>query len=473
MPLPDPAELQLLKVIDSIADEFERELNAGRRPRIEPFLRRIEPSYVGRLLKELLSLELEWRAESGQTLVTGDYLQRFPQHHQLIETVFAEWETRSGGSVAGPAVDRETPRPGGGGPPPKTPKAPVVPPLPAPPGETGRLQVPGRLGRFELKQQLGAGSFGAVYLAHDSRLGRDVALKVPHSTQPADANRRFLTEARAAGKLKHPGIITVYDSDIVDGSLYIACEYINGGDMSRILKERGTSLKQLVVWLRDAARALAHAHEHGVIHRDVKPSNLLVSESKQVYVSDFGLARRVDDNSSLTADGSVLGTPAYMAPEQAAGKTAAVGPASDQYSVGVMLYEILTGRVPFRGNIPQILQKVVRDQPQRPKELNPNVPEDLEAICLKTLAKNPVQRYRDLNDFADDLDCWLQGKPISIHPTARPGLKGWLRNAKAVPMFVSAVLLAILIYLGIYVAFMDTGSSTNNSQDPVSSGGTP
>ncbi len=455
---PEPAELKLLKVIDSIADEFEQELNAGRRPRIEPYLRRIEPPHAGRLFRELLALELEWRARSGQTLVTGDYHQRFPQFQPFIEAVFVEWETRMGTNTdTAPANEESSP------PAVRKPKVPVVPPLPPDPSETGRLHVPGRLGRFELKQKLGAGSFGAVYLAHDSRLGRDIALKVPHSSQSADSNRRFVTEARAAAKLKHPGIITVFDSDNVDGSLYIACEYISGGDMARILKERRTSLKQLVTWLRDAARALAYAHEQGVIHRDVKPSNLLVSESKQVYVTDFGLARRVEDNSSLTADGSVLGTPAYMAPEQAAGKTTAVGPASDQYSVGVMLYEILTGRVPFRGNIPQILQKVVRDLPQRPKELNPDVPEDLEAICLKSLAKNPAQRYRDLNALADDLDCWLRGKPITLLPPEKPGIRDWLINARTFQMFVSAVLLAILIYLGIYLATMDTGSNTDSS----------
>lgn len=466
---PDPAELQLLKLIDSISDEFEQELNANRRPRIESFLRRMEPRHAERLFQELLALELDWRARGGQTLIVGEYQQRFPQFPQAIGVVFAEWETRSGSQLstgAAAAVPQAAAKVD-----PARPKGPELPPLPPAPGETGRLQVPGRLGRFELKQQLGAGSFGAVYLARDSRLGRDVALKVPHSMQPADANRRFITEARAAAKLKHAGIITVYDSDIVDGTLYIACEYISGGDMARILKERKTSLKQLVTWLRDASRALAHAHEQGVIHRDVKPSNLLVGESKQVYVSDFGLARRVEDNSSLTADGSVLGTPAYMAPEQAAGKTAAVGPASDQYSVGVMLYEILTGRVPFRGNIPQILQKVIRDQPQRPKELNPDVPEDLEAICLKALAKNPAQRYRDLNALADDLDCWLQGKPIFLRAPAKPGIKDWLQNARTLHMFVSAVLLAVVIYLGIYLAFMDvetSSGSTENSRTPSS-----
>ncbi len=469
---PDPEELKVLKVIDSIADEFEQELNAGRRPRIEPLLRRVEPSHVGRLLKELLSLELDWRAKSGQTLVTNDYLQRFPQHQAIIETVFSEWETRSGGGAAGTVDSRDTQQVGGAGESAKKPKTPHLPPLPPVPGASrGRLQVPGKLGRFELKQQLGAGSFGAVYLAHDSRLGRDVALKVPHSAQPADSNRRFLAEARSAAKLKHPGIITIYDSDIVDDSLYIACEYINGGDMAQIFKQKQTSLKQLVAWLRDAARALAYAHAEGVIHRDVKPSNLLVSDTKQVYVSDFGLARRVDDNSSLTADGSVLGTPAYMAPEQAAGKRAAVGPASDQYSVGVMLYEVLTGRVPFRGNIQQILQKVVKDPPQSPRELNPQAPPDLEAVCLKALAKNPAHRYPDLNAFADDLDCWLQGRPVSIRPPEKPGFKDWFRNQKTLHMFGSAVLLVLVIVLGVYLAFMGTGSSSDTAQNTNPGGG--
>lgn len=383
-PQPDGNKLQALQQIDAIADEFEFAFHGGDRPRIEDFAGRVPPDLRSRLLGELLRIELEWVQRRGETITPQEYLTRFPQYAADIRRVLA-----SVGDVPASAI--ESTRSG----------EETLPSV----GATSVPTCPGRFGRFDLRQRLGAGGFGTVFLADDTQLGRQVALKIPKSS---DGNRRFLAEARAAAKLQHPNIVTVHDSGIMDGNLYIVCAFVEGADLAATIRLRSWPLARLVTWIRDAARALAYSHSQGVVHRDVKPGNLLVGRNGQVYVADFGLARQVDESSSLTADGSILGTPAYMAPEQAAGRTAEIGPHSDQYSLGVVLYEVLTGRRPFLGNVHEVLQKVIHAPPPAPRSLHPKVPPELEAICLKTLAKDPQARYPSMSALADDLDRWLQ-----------------------------------------------------------------
>lgn len=421
-------EIFLMKVVDQLADQFEVALYAGQNPQIEDYLTRIEFAGRDRLLRELIRIEIESHSQRGTTFVPGDYQRRFPESASLIFEILAQgnqgFDSQSARFEEGIPALQQTPE-----------------------------DLPRRFGRFTLQRKLGSGGFGTVYLADDTRLGRHVAIKIPHPTSDPDGQRRFLTEARAAAKLSHANIVTVHDSDVIDDTLYIVSEFVDGSDLAQIIKERKPTLKQLITWLRQAALGLAHAHSQGVLHRDIKPSNILISQQGQVYLSDFGLARRIDDQSSLTASGTILGTPSYMAPEQAAGINASVGPASDQYSLGVVLYQVLTGRVPFRGNIQQVLQRVIRDDAPRPSSLNDKVPPALEAICLRTLAKNPAHRYPDLQAFADDLDSWLQGKSVSVEQAT-----GWraqtskLVRSRTTILLVSA--LVIVLPVGITVAMM-------------------
>jgi hypothetical protein len=308
-------------------------------------------------------------------------------------------------------------------------------------GEPGEAQ--GALGRFELRAVLGEGSFGRVYRAFDPVLDREVALKVP--TFPAgrpDLTERFLREARAAARLRHPNIVAVFETGQADGRFYIASELVAGQPLSARLAAERPDVRRAVEWVRSLALALHYAHEEGVVHRDVKPANIMLDGRGRVQLMDFGLAKRLDPaapiplagedeagpadagpaDAGLTREGSVLGTPAYMAPEQARGDLEAVGPHSDQYSLGVVLYELLTGKRPFRGPLARLRRRVADPglEPAPPQELNPEVPPALGAVCLKALAKAPGRRYASAADFAVDLQRWLNGQPVSAWRRPRP-----------------------------------------------------
>jgi serine/threonine-protein kinase len=402
--MPGQQKLELLRKIDAIADRFDALWSAGERPQLEDWISSVKPQVQSDLLAELLAIELEWRTEAGETPDSAEYGFRFPEQKQIINKVFAEWRESAGlettGNYSGPHADT------------------FVPEADLTPEESlssGQLF----LDRFELQCQLGRGGFGTVYEAYDLQLGRSVALKVPHSDANSESRQRFLIEARAAGKLKHNHIVTVFDGGDAAGTLYIACELIDGKDLAQTIKTLTPSLTQIINWIRDAACGLNYAHQEGVIHRDIKPANLLVSSDNRILVADFGLARRHDDESALTVDGSVFGTPAYMSPEQAVGETSKIGPASDQYNLGVVLYEILTGRLPFYGNnIPQILHQIQNQEPPRPRSLNPSIPEDLEAICLKAMSRDIPDRYTSLQRMADDLQRWLNHEPVLARPVS-------------------------------------------------------
>jgi hypothetical protein len=446
-PPPDPGLL-----IDRVADEFERFLRRGMRPQIEQYLRRVDSEHRGQLLATLLPLELEWCAGQGITLIPLQYYQRFPEHRDVVQSVLtAETSAVARETLrpaqATPAVPRVIPPAVPSQPQPPEQKQPAQPPAPPPvaPAPPPRQPEVLRFGKFRLLDKLGSGGFGTVYRAEDTLAGRTVALKLPHRLDDPDLRRRFITEVRSAAKLDHPGIVRVLESELVGQQLYVATQLIDGQDLSEVIRHQKPSLKQLVSWIRDAARALAYAHREGVIHRDVKPSNLLISRSGQLAVSDFGLARRVEDNSSLTSTGNILGTPRYMAPEQAAGLNKAVGPASDQYSLGVILYEVLTGRPPHQGKMPQLLTQIIRDEFPLPRDLNPKVPEALQTICVKALARNAAHRFPDLDQFADELDRWLQGEPITVTLQQPPtGLTALLQH-RLVWMFGTAALLVVVI----------------------------
>ena len=268
----------------------------------------------------------------------------------------------------------------------------------------------GTVGRFQLRELLGNGGFGQVYLAFDPRLDRDVALKLLRQANPGErVMQRFFREARAAGRLEHPNIVAVHDAGRDDEQCWIAYEYIKGPVLSKAREQGRIDLTAAVRIARDLSDALDYAHRRGVFHRDVKPDNVLLDERGRPRLIDFGLARRDEVDSDLTRDGAVLGTPAYMSPEQANGQSHMADERSDIYSLGVLFHELLYGRRPADPKDTSPSEQRERpDSSANPPPLAPQIPEEVNRICRKAMAHDPGQRFPDAQALVHDLDQWLQ-----------------------------------------------------------------
>ena len=269
------------------------------------------------------------------------------------------------------------------------------------------------VGVFKVLKELGSGAFGVVYQAFDSELHRDVALKFPRFLPDVDSPQwqRFLIEARAAARLQHPNICAVHQVVTDPGQPYIVMHYVQGESLKSVLKRRRRfSPADVAGCLSKVAAALAYAHGNGVIHRDIKPDNILIREDGEPMLMDFGMARVAASDAHLTATGDILGTPAYMSPEQGQGRPDDIGPATDIYSLGVLMYEMLCGRLPFRGTVYEVISQIANVQPQPPSALFEDVNAALEAICLKAMAKRIEDRFASMTDLQSALDRYPQTK---------------------------------------------------------------
>jgi len=310
----------------------------------------------------------------------------------------------------------------------------------------------GELGDYQLLEVVGRGGQGVVFRARQKSLNRTVALKmIGLGSWATEAHlKRFRREAEAAASLEHPGIVPIYEVGEGDGSCYFSMRFVEGGQLDQVIKRKPTSIRQAAELISKIARTVHFAHEHGILHRDIKPGNILLDAKGEPLLTDFGLARLVEAESTVTRTKEVMGTPSYVAPEQATGNNLAVSSATDVYGLGAVLYQLLTGHPPFAGGTTYETIKLVLDtEPRQPRSLNPKVDRDLSTICLKCLEKDPKRRYASALALAEDLEHWLKHEPIQARHAGifTRGAK-WVRRNPTTTGLIAALVVAIAAAIG-------------------------
>ena len=425
--------MDLRHEIDRICDDFEDQLLADKTADIEEFLERVDCSVQSELLQELIQIELAYRDQLVPRPPETSYLSRFPGHEHAIETAFALHHSNRQ-SLAGKEGDEYTTSVACG-------------------ASSSNDQHPREFGDYILYEQIAAGGMGVVYRAHHKKLDRDVALKMIRDRNLAsdESVKRFMGEARAVARLHHPAIVPVHDVGELDGQHYIAMQFIEGRSLADILAQGPQRSADAASILRRCAHAIQTAHEAGVVHRDIKPSNILIDQAGQPWVTDFGLAKIVGSDSNLTALDQVVGSPSYMAPEQAHGKASEATQTLDVYGLGAMFYHQLTGHPPFEGStFLETLELLKGHDILPPRRLNPHIDRDLETICLKCLRRDPLHRYSSAKAIADDVRRWESNEPILAR---RAGvIERLLRWSQRNPWRMFACVLAAVVILGGFVS---------------------
>jgi WD40 repeat protein/serine/threonine protein kinase len=473
VPDEDSLPLSVELRIDAVCGCFEAAWQAvkygGDRPAIEAYLSSAAEPERAALLRELLALELEYRRHREERPTPDDYRPRFREHGELIDRLFAA-STSAGGAPACPACGPETamclPAERTG-----TDPGDTLESLPSsqdeegPTGSTGGADWPAISG-YEILGELGHGAMGVVYKARQVKPPRLVALKMVRAGAHASEQElaRFLAEAEAVARLQHPNIVQIHEVGEHHGQPFFSMEHCPGGSLARKLSGTPLPAAQAARLVEVLAHALHAAHQTRVIHRDLKPANVLLVPSErpeavalgvgpgpvqrfEPKVTDFGLAKRLDvESGGATQPGAIIGTPSYMAPEQATGSTKEIGTAADVYALGAVLYECLTGRPPFRAATPlDTIFQVLSDEPVPPRRLQAKAPRDLETICLKCLRREPSNRYATAEALADDLRRFLGRRPIQARPVGswEHGVK-WARRRPAVAALVAVSTLAVI-----------------------------
>lgn len=472
----------MLNRIEDICQEFETDSQRGLEPLIEDYLNRIAVPSRGDLLRRLVATELAIQHQMPSDVLLKDYLRRFPDYEDSVRNALSECQVlttnedepamETQGLPADPAVlkneevplaaDLETLAP-------ETTTGPVDEPtlmpgdtLP-PSSENPELATEAQgqpltiessmkssmdFADYEILDEIARGGMGVVYKARQRSLNRVVALKMILSGQFAGEEEvtRFKTEAEAAANLDHWGIVPIYEIGDHRGQHYFSMGFVEGESLQDKIREGPLDPRAAAELCAKTSEAIAYAHSKGVIHRDLKPANVLLDSDSQPKVTDFGLAKQVAGDSNLTQTGAVMGTPSYMPPEQASGDTTQVGPLADVYSLGAILYCLLTGRPPFQASSPiDTLMQVLEEEPVSPRVLNPNVPRDLETITLNCLKKAPEKRYASAQDLVEELKRFLRGDPIVARPVSRvERVWRWTQKHRALAgLYTSIVFLAI------------------------------
>ncbi len=413
--------------MDEVCDRFEAAWKVGLRPRIEDYLEETAGPEQSTLWHELLVLELVYRRRQGEQPTLEEYQARFPAQVNLVGKALGEAHL----TVPQDPQSFTGSHPPGWESPDREGALTLLPETLLPEKGFRKAGWP-EIADYDILAELGHGGMGVIYQARQHQLNRLVALKMIRAgiqARPEELDR-FRLEAEAVARLHHANIVQIYDIGEVGGLPFVALELLEGGSLADRLAGTPHPGRQAAELMVTLARAIHAAHLAGIVHRDLKPSNVLFDRDGIPKIVDFGLAKRLEVKEGLTQTGQVMGTPSYMAPEQARGQMREVGPAADVYALGAILYEMLTGRPPFKGTTAEeTVWQVVHEEPVPPSRLLSRVPRDLETICLKCLAKEPPRRYTSAEALADDLCRYLAGQTILARRTAvwERGLK-WARR---------------------------------------------
>ncbi len=459
------AELQsseLRKLVDEQCDVFEQTWNTGGHPTIGDYLQAVPQEGRGDLLAELLALELKLRARAGECPSIGAYMEQFAAHAEIVERAFDEFQTWASSTEAIDSSlksrviqsDQDTE--------PQaletidwSPQDPVPSASQTERAHTLDADIPRQIGRYEVLRKVGRGGMGTVLLAHDTVLDRRVALKLPHfdSRDGSEGIERFYREARSMATVQHPNLCPIHDVGEFDGHPYLTMAYIDGHSLAEEIKSSGAMESGRAARLvRTLAVAIQAVHEAGILHRDLKPSNVMIDQKQEPFITDFGLASRDHPaEAELTQSGTVIGSPAYMAPEQVSGEREAIGPHTDVYALGVILYQLLCGRRPFEGMGLAVLGEISSGKSPTPPSELAKVDKQLEAICLKAMAHDIDDRFQSGAELAEALQTYSDHDPARRRKLDGPRSASLARNrvlVAVVALVLAAGVLATIIFKG-------------------------